>query len=71
MTVVMIANEQFLKIDIFDDIALRTRMWHTMTCFCCRKLGESEAQCDALREQVKQLKAEIEQWKVGGKTASM
>ncbi|XP_068751786.1 serine/threonine-protein kinase MRCK alpha-like isoform X3 [Montipora capricornis] len=35
-----------------------------------RKLGESEAQCDALREEVKQLKAEIEQWRVGGKSGT-
>ena len=35
-----------------------------------RKLGESEAQCNSLREEVKQLKAEIEQLKVGGKSAS-
>ena len=37
---------------------------------CFRKLVESEAQCDALREEVKQLKAEIEQWRVGGKSGS-
>lgn len=36
-----------------------------------RKLGESEAQCNTLREEVKQHKAEIEQLKVGGKSASM
>ncbi|XP_078344292.1 serine/threonine-protein kinase MRCK alpha-like isoform X3 [Oculina patagonica] len=35
-----------------------------------RKLGESEAQCNTLREEVKQLKAEIEQLKVGGKSAN-
>lgn len=35
-----------------------------------RKLGESEAQCNTLRDEVKQLKAEIEQLKVGGKSGS-
>ncbi|KAK2561476.1 Serine/threonine-protein kinase MRCK alpha [Acropora cervicornis] len=35
-----------------------------------RKLGESEAQGDALREEVKQLKAEIEQWKAGRKSGN-
>ncbi|KAJ7369808.1 Serine/threonine-protein kinase MRCK alpha [Desmophyllum pertusum] len=35
-----------------------------------RKLGESEAQCNTLREEVKQLKAEIEQLKVGGKSSN-
>ncbi|XP_073230481.1 serine/threonine-protein kinase MRCK beta-like isoform X9 [Porites lutea] len=35
-----------------------------------RKLGESEAQCETLREEVKQLKAEIEQWRLGGKTTT-
>lgn len=36
-----------------------------------RKLGESEAQCNALREEVQQLKAEIEQLKAGGRSAGM
>lgn len=35
-----------------------------------RKLCESEAQCNTLRDEVKQLKAEIEQLKVGGKSGS-
>nr|XP_058949041.1 serine/threonine-protein kinase MRCK alpha-like isoform X2 [Pocillopora verrucosa] len=35
-----------------------------------RKLGESEAQCNTLRDEVKQLKAEIEQLKVGGKSGN-
>lgn len=35
-----------------------------------RKLGESEAQCNTIRDEVKQLKAEIEQLKVGGKSGS-
>lgn len=35
-----------------------------------RKLGESEAQCNTLRDEVKQLKAEIEQLRVGGKSGS-
>jgi len=34
-------------------------------------LGESEAQCNTLREEVKELKAEIEQLKVGGRSAGM
>lgn len=40
-------------------------------CIGLRKLGESEAQCNTLREEVKQLKAEIEQLKVGGRSAGM
>lgn len=39
--------------------------------FGFRKLAESEAQCNTLREEVMQLKAEIEQLKVGGKSTSM
>ena len=42
-----------------------------MFCIDRRKLGESEAQCDTLREEVKQLKAEIEQLKAGGRSAGM
>lgn len=42
-----------------------------MFCIGLRKLGESEAQCNTLREEVKQLKAEIEQLKVGGRSAGM
>jgi len=34
-------------------------------------LGESEAQCNTLREEIQQLKAEIEQLKAGGRTAGM
>lgn len=39
--------------------------------FSIRKLGESEAQCNTLREEIQQLKAEIEQLKAGGRTAGM
>ena len=42
-----------------------------MFCIDLRKLGESEAQCNTLREEVKQLKAEIEQLKVGGRSAGV
>ena len=48
-------------------------MKQTLTCFFVglRKLGESEAQCDTLREEVKQLKVEIEQLKAGGRSAGV
>ena len=41
------------------------------TFFVLRKLGESEAQCKTLREEVEQLKVEIEQLKAGGRSAGM
>lgn len=39
--------------------------------FFIRKLGESEAQCNTLREEIQQLRAEMEQLKAGGRTAGM
>lgn len=61
-------------VPMFMMIVMMKKSTHTPLalnrCFYFRKLGESEAQCHALREEVKQLKTELEQWRMGGKSTS-